>query len=284
MEVQFFEKVYNQFIRKMETDYCPQVADEPFRMTHEEYLAIIEKFRISVESQKKDFFQRPFGILVFNLKKLQVDFSFGIENFLGIKDIELGQNGKPFFKRICKSFHPEYFQAFWLQAHVIYMSTLDYGSEILKSPTSLSTAVVVPLLCKDGKYYWIEFRTQILQYDSQGHIISHAMRFELIKPYSPGVEYVLEINIFINGLMGLVFHQLVAKNFKKKLHEYFSPTEWNLIRDYAGIDDGVKEKHTKDYLNKLRFKIVHKASVFFGYKFQKVETLATYLREKQLLS
>ena len=283
MQKRDFEASFQEFVELMETEYAPKVSDEPFQMTHEDQLAIIEKFRISYEAQKEDLFQRPFGILAFNLKKLQIDFSFGTENFLGIKDITLGQNGKSCFKRICRSCHPDYFQAFWIHSHVIYMSKLDYGNEILKSPNSLSTGVVIPFKCKDGKYYWVEFRKHILQYDSKGHIISHAVRFELIKPYSVGVEYVLEINIYINGSMSHVFHQIVAKNFKKRLCDYFSPTEWNLIKDYAGVEKGVKEKHTKDYLNKLRFKIVHKASVFFGYKFQKVETLATYLREKQLL-
>lgn len=278
-----FEATFQEFANLMETEYVPKVSDEPFQMTQEDYLAIIEKCKTSYETQKEDLFQRPFGIMAFNLKKLQIDFSFGTENFMGIKDVSLGQNGKPCLKKICKSCHPDYFQAFWMHSHVIYMSTLEYGDEILKSPNSLSTGVVIPFKCRDGKYYWVEFRKQILQYDSKGRVISYAVRFELIKPYSPGVEYVLEINIYINGSMSHVFHQIVAKNFKKRLCEYFSPTEWNLIKDYAGIDAGIKEMHTKDYLNKLRFKIVHKASLFFGYKFQKVEILAAYLREKQLL-
>lgn len=55
-----FEASFQEFVELMETEYAPKVSDEPFQMTHEDQLAIIEKFRISYDTQKDDLFSAAF--------------------------------------------------------------------------------------------------------------------------------------------------------------------------------------------------------------------------------
>lgn len=283
MEQRTYEVVLNEFVNLMKTHYAPNVEDKPFDMTETDYFNIVEQYRTEYKEQRHNQFQRPFCILEFNIKTMLIDFSFGLDDFFRIKDVEPGKPSLDAFKKITKCYHPMYGDAVSFQSFSIYMATLKYGSEVLKNPRAFSAGFVIPLECYDNQYYWFEIRTQILKYDRNGHIISHIVRYEQIKPYIDGVSHILEVNFYIDGFLGLLFHKMAAKSMKEMLADFFSPTEWNLIKDYAGIEDGVKEQHTKDYLNKLRFKIVHKATSFFGYKFQKVEHLATYLKVKDMI-
>ncbi|MBL7813673.1 MAG: hypothetical protein JNL70_01620 [Saprospiraceae bacterium] len=283
MEQRTYDIVLNEYVNLMKTNYAPHVEEEPFNMTEADYLRIVEQYRTEYKEQRRNHIQRPFCILEFNIKNVQIDFSFGLNDFFRIKDVEPGKPSLEAFNKITKCYHPLYGDAISHQSYSIYMATLKYGSEVLKNPRAFSAGFVIPLECYNRQYHWFEIRTQILKYDRHGHIISHIVRYEQIKPYIDGISNILEINFYIDGFLGLLFHKMAAKSMREKLADFFSPTEWNLIKDYAGVEDGAKEQHTKDYLNKLRFKIVHKATSFFGYKFQRVELLATYLKEKDML-
>jgi hypothetical protein len=283
MEQRTFDIVIDEFIKLMETEYAPYVENESYRMSDSEYKEIVEKYRTEYKEQRQNHIQRPFCILAFNIKNVEVDFSFGLDDFFRIKDVEEGKPSREVVRKITKRYHPMYGDPIALQTYTAYRTTLNYGAEILKSPRAFSAGLVIPLQCYDNQFYWFELRTQILKYDRNGHIISHIIRYEQIKPYVDGIAHIFEVNFYIDGFLGLLFHKMVANYMKEKLADFFSPTEWNLIRDYAGVEDGIKEQHTKDYLNKLRFKIVNKATFFFGYKFQRVELLATYLKQKEMI-
>lgn len=178
--------------------------------------------------------------------------------------------------------HPDYLKPYFQWVSASY--ELSLRNKDLMKVMEGSFRVSLPMLNKDGDYYWYSQHTTITQKDAKGHVLTYLTTYYMEEKWSPLLLKPLGACLQMHNTTDTEKEQALNAIMAPYIIDEFTNSELEVINLYAGgvnTADVMKRigwsRHT---LNEYNASILKKARRLFQYNFRSAKEFSLYCLDR----
>ena len=206
---------------------------------------------------------------------------------LSMKDLSVSANGgaldvfgKPvhMYRDFLRLIHPDYFLPFlqWRYAAYVAMAKL----KIKMTPMEVFFRTSLPMLTKDGSYYWFSQHSTVAQVDSEGRMVTNLHTLYPEGKWTPHSAKPFEAFVFQGHFTETELEEMLRAQIVPYIPDEITNAELDLISLYAsGLNAGevCKQKGwSKHTLHEYNDGVLKKAGRIFQYDFRNARDFSEF--------